>query len=103
MSIKSLVDADGIVFQSIVEGENSPAIQSIINSSQYVDVTFSAGGVIYQAGDGLSLTADRFDVNVDKGLQIIDDNVQLANTVAGEGLVYNEGVLSVDELDGGIY
>jgi hypothetical protein len=55
---------------------------------------FSGAGQI-TAGDGLSKTGNRLDVNVANGIEISGDNVQLASTVAGDGLTYTSGVLDV--------
>lgn len=55
---------------------------------------FSGAGQII-AGDGMSKTGNTLFVNVANGIEISADNVQLASTVAGDGLTYNSGVLSV--------
>lgn len=55
---------------------------------------FSGAGQI-SAGAGLSKTGNTIDVNVANGIEIADDNVQLASTVAGDGLTYTSGVLDV--------
>jgi len=55
---------------------------------------FSGAGQI-SAGAGLSKTGNTIDVNVANGIEIADDNVQLASTVAGNGLTYTSGVLDV--------
>jgi len=57
-------------------------------------VQFSGAGQI-TAGDGLSKTGNTLAVNVANGIEISGDNVQLANTVAGDGLTYTNGVLDV--------
>ena len=57
-------------------------------------VQFSGAGQI-TAGLGLSKTGNTLDVNVANGIEISGDNVQLANTVAGNGLTYTNGVLDV--------
>jgi len=57
-------------------------------------VQFSGAGQI-TAGDGLSKTGNRLDVNVANGIEISGDNVQLASSVAGNGLTYTSGVLDV--------
>lgn len=57
-------------------------------------VQFSGAGQI-TAGDGLSKTGNRLDVNVANGIEISGDNVQLASTVAGDGLTYTNGTLDV--------
>ena len=58
-------------------------------------VQFSGAGQIV-AGDGLSKTGNTLSVNVANGIEISADNVQLASTVAGNGLTYNSGVLDVN-------
>ena len=57
-------------------------------------VQFSGAGQI-TAGLGLSKTGNTLDVNVANGIEISGDNVQLASTVAGNGLTYTNGVLDV--------
>jgi hypothetical protein len=57
-------------------------------------VQFSGAGQI-TAGDGLSKTGNTLSVNVANGIEISGDNVQLASTVAGNGLTYTNGVIDV--------
>jgi hypothetical protein len=57
-------------------------------------VQFSGAGQIV-AGDGLSKTGNTISVNVANGIEISADNVQLASSVAGDGLTYDSGVLNV--------
>ena len=57
-------------------------------------VQFSGAGQIV-AGDGLSKTGNTLFVNVANGIEISADNVQLASSVAGDGLTYNSGVIAV--------
>ena len=57
-------------------------------------VQFSGAGQI-TAGDGLAKTGNTLSVNVANGIEISGDNVQLASTVAGDGLTYTSGVLAV--------
>lgn len=57
-------------------------------------VQFSGAGQIV-AGDGLSKTGNTLSVNVANGIEISADNVQLASSVAGNGLTYNSGVVAV--------
>lgn len=47
------------------------------------------------AGNGLTPNGTTIDVNVTNGLTIIGDAVQVASSIAGTGLVFNAGVLSV--------
>lgn len=56
-----------------------------------------AGAGAYTAGDGLSQSGVTFSVNVaaSGGIEIVDDNLQLKSTLAGDGLAYADGVLSV--------
>lgn len=67
-------------------------------------VQFNGGGA-YSGGDGLTLSGSTFSVNVatDGGIEIAADNLQLKSTVAGSGLSYSAGVLSVSDIDGGTY
>ena len=55
---------------------------------------FSASGTLI-AGDGLSKNGDTLEVNVANGLQIASDNVELASSVAGQGLTFSSGVIDV--------
>jgi hypothetical protein len=64
------------------------------NFSNQTWIQFS-GTNQYQAGDGLDLTGTEFSVNVGPGLEISSDDVQLASTVAGDGLTFDTGVLNV--------
>jgi len=57
-------------------------------------VQFSGAGQI-TAGDGLSKTGNTLFVNVANGIEISGDNVQLASSVAGNGLTYTSGVIDV--------
>lgn len=57
-------------------------------------VQFSGAGSI-TAGDGLSKTGNTLAVNVANGIEISGDNVQLASSVAGDGLTYTSGVIAV--------
>ena len=55
---------------------------------------FSASGTLI-AGNGLSKNGYTLEVNVANGIEVSNDNVQLAATVAGAGLTYTSGVLDV--------
>ncbi len=55
---------------------------------------FSASGTLI-AGNGLSKNGYTLEVNVANGIEISSDNVQLAASVAGDGLTYTSGVLAV--------
>jgi hypothetical protein len=57
-------------------------------------VQFSGAGSI-TAGDGLGKTGNTLFVNVANGIEISGDNVQLASSVAGNGLTYTTGVLDI--------
>ena len=65
-----------------------------LDTTSLTFVQFSGAGQI-TAGDGLSKTGNRLDVNVANGIEIVGDNVQLASTVAGDGLTYTSGVINV--------
>jgi hypothetical protein len=47
------------------------------------------------AGNGLSANGTTIDVNVSNGLTIISDTVQVSSSIAGTGLTFSSGVLSV--------
>lgn len=57
---------------------------------------FSGAGT-YTAGEGLTLTGTEFDVNLatNSGLAIISDELQVASTIAGDGLTFSNGVVDV--------
>jgi hypothetical protein len=57
-------------------------------------VQFSGAGSI-TAGNGLGKTGNTLFVNVANGIEISGDNVQLASSVAGDGLTYTSGVIAV--------
>ena len=65
-----------------------------IGTSPIVWTQFSGAGT-YLAGNGLDLVGNQFSVNVSNGITIINDDVQLASTVAGDGLTYSSGVINV--------
>jgi len=68
---------------------------AITVGSTSLDFTlFSASGTLI-AGDGLSKNGDTLEVNVANGLQIASDNVELASSVAGDGLTFSSGVIDV--------
>lgn len=57
---------------------------------------FSGAGS-YTAGLGLTLTGTEFDINLatNSGLAISSDELQVASTIAGDGLTFNNGVIDV--------
>jgi hypothetical protein len=57
-------------------------------------VQFSGAGSI-TAGDGLAKTGNTLSVNVANGIEISGDNVQLASSVAGDGLTFTSGIIAV--------
>lgn len=61
------------------------------------DITFVqfSGAGTYLPGSGLSLVGSTFNVNTANGIEISANNVQLAASVAGDGLGYTAGVLSI--------
>lgn len=67
-------------------------------------VQFSGAGT-YTAGSGLTLTGSEFSVNVASagGIEISSGDLQLKSSLAGDGLSYLAGVLSVTQLDGGTF
>ncbi len=67
---------------------------STVGSSPIVFTQFSGAGT-YIGGDGLTLTGNIFSVNATNGIEVSNDNVQLASSVAGAGLTYSLGVLDI--------
>jgi len=57
-------------------------------------VQFSGAGQI-TAGDGLDKSGDTLSVNTANGIEVSNDNVQLASGVAGDGITYTSGTLDV--------
>jgi hypothetical protein len=66
----------------------------VVGTDPLAFVQFSGAGQIV-AGDGLSKTGNTLFVNVANGIEISADNVQLASSVAGDGLTYTSGVIAV--------
>lgn len=66
----------------------------IVGTDALVFTQFSGAGQII-AGEGLRKSGNELSVNVANGIEISSDNVQLASTVAGNGLTYTTGVLAV--------
>lgn len=46
-------------------------------------------------GSGLTATGGKLNVNTSNGLTIVNDSVQLADTVAGAGLTFSSGVINI--------
>jgi hypothetical protein len=67
-----------------------------VGTDPIVWTQFSGAGT-YLAGLGLNITGNTFDVNVAAagGIEIVADALQLKSTVAGNGLSYASGVLTV--------
>jgi len=57
-------------------------------------VQFSGAGQI-EAGDGLGKSGDTLFVNTANGIEVSSDNVQLASSVAGDGLTFSSGVIDI--------
>jgi len=68
--------------------------QQAVGTDPLTFVQFSGAGQI-TAGDGLDKTGDTLSVNTANGIEVSSDNVQLASSVAGDGLTYTSGVLDV--------
>jgi len=68
--------------------------QQTVGTDDLTFVQFSGAGQII-AGDGISKSGNTLSVNTANGIEVSGDNVQLASTVAGDGLSYSSGVLNV--------
>jgi hypothetical protein len=68
--------------------------QQTIGTDDLTFVQFSGAGQII-AGEGISKNGNTLFINTDNGIEISGDQVQLASTVAGDGLTYGSGVLDV--------
>ena len=68
----------------------------VVGTDAITFTQFSGAGMIV-AGNGLSKTGNTLDVNVagSGGIEIASDALQLASSVAGNGLTYSAGVLTV--------
>ena len=69
--------------------------QQTVGTDDLTFVQFSGAGQII-AGDGISKNGNTLSVNTTNGIEISGDNVQLASTVAGDGLTYNSGILDIE-------
>jgi hypothetical protein len=69
-----------------------------IGSGHDIEFRQFSGAGTYLAGDGLALTGNIFSVNVNAsgGIEISNDDLQLKSTIAGNGLTYASGVLTVN-------
>lgn len=89
------------VFFFVEEGTASADAGFVITTDNPITVgtddvnftQFSGAGQIV-AGDGLSKSGNTLYVNVANGIEISADNVQLASSVAGDGLTYSSGVVN---------
>lgn len=74
--------------------ENFPTFSVGLDDIEWTQ--FSGAGS-YQAGAGLALDGNTFNVQVDAdgGIEIVADKLQLKSTLAGNGLTYATGVLTV--------
>jgi hypothetical protein len=68
--------------------------QQSVGTDPLTFVQFSGAGQI-TAGDGLDKSGDTLSVNTANGIEVSSDNVQLASSVAGDGLTYTSGTLDV--------
>jgi adhesin HecA-like repeat protein len=85
---------EGTVYDSTGWVATVDTLPMVVGTDDIVFVQFSGAGT-YLPGDGLSLTGSTFNVNVSNGIEVSSDNVQLASSVAGDGLTYTNGVLAV--------
>ncbi len=67
-----------------------------VGSDSVPFVQFSGAGT-YLAGEGLTLTGSTFDINLatNSGLVITSDELQVNSSIAGDGLSFSSGVISV--------
>jgi hypothetical protein len=68
--------------------------QQTVGTDDLDFVQFSGAGQII-AGDGISKSGNTLSVNTSNGIEISGDQVQLASSVAGDGLSYSSGVLNI--------
>jgi hypothetical protein len=66
----------------------------VLGTTGLIFTVFTTAGAI-TAGAGLSKTGDTLDVNVTGGIEIVADTLQLATTIAGNGLTLSSGVLNI--------
>jgi hypothetical protein len=85
---------EGTLYNSTGWVATVDTLPMVVGTDDIVFVQFSGAGT-YLPGDGLSLTGSTFNVNTANGIEISSDNVQLASSVAGDGLNYTAGVLSI--------
>lgn len=66
-----------------------------VGSDDITFVQFSGAGA-YQAGEGLTLTGNVFDVNLNSvgGLEIVADELGIKSSIAGDGLSFSNGVIT---------
>lgn len=78
----------------VATAENFPNFQVGVD-----DITFTlfTNVATYQAGTGLALNGNTFDVQVDAqgGIEISSNNLRIKDTIAGDGLTYTTGILAV--------
>ena len=89
---------EGTLYNSTGWVATVDTLPMVVGTDDIVFIQFSGAGS-YLAGDGLSITGSTFNVNTANGIEISADNVQLAATVAGDGLTYTSGVLAVGGTD----
>ena len=67
-----------------------------VGSDSVPFVQFSGAGT-YLAGEGLTLTGSTFDINLatNSGLVITSDELQVDSSIAGDGLSFSSGIISV--------
>jgi hypothetical protein len=88
---------EGTVYGATGWTQTNTYLTNFGETGNYQTYVQFAGSGAYTAGDGLSLTGVTFAVNVaaSGGIEIVDDELQLKSSLAGDGLTYSSGVLSI--------